>query len=285
LKILKEIYKQGGVKMGKVITIMSTKGGVGKSTFSKFLSLSFEAMGKTVCAIDLCQNGSLATGFLRDRDSFEYTTYDWLTGTCKPSEVIHQFEDSNIYFIPSNETIDDFERFAEKKFTAAKRLYALKEKIEPLKSMFNVIIIDTHPSENSDLVSYAIASSDYCVVPMETDLDSVLGAKRSVEIIKEFTDLQELDYGIVPNKVSQTNWKLKRQLKSFIKELVEDGIPEEKFLSEIRYSDVISSSKNEKVLPSEYQNNKYAKKVLGGFRQVATEIDLVLNREGVRING
>jgi len=266
-----------------VISIMSTKGGVGKSTISKFLSITFEEMGKSVCVIDLCQNGSVSTGFLRDRDAFEYTTYDWLTGACKPSEVIQQFEDSGIYYIPSNETIDDFERFAEKKFTAAKRLGSIKEKVEPLKKMFDVIIFDTHPSENSDLVSYAIAASDYCLIPLETDLDSVLGTKRSVEIIKEFMDMQELDYGIVPNKVSQTNFKLKRQLKNFIVELINEGIPKEKILSTIRYSDVISSSKNEKIMLNEYQANKYAKKILGDFKQVATEIDTVLNRGGVQV--
>lgn len=269
--------------MSYIISVMSTKGGVGKSTVSKFLSIVFEEMGKSVCVIDLCQNGSVSTGFLRDRDSFEYTTYDWLTGACKPSEVIQQFEESGIYYIPSNETIDDFERFAEKKFTAAKRLNAIKDKVEPLKKMFDVIIFDTHPSENSDLVSYAIAASNYCLIPLETDLDSVLGTKRSVEIIKEFMDLQELDYGIVPNKVSQTNFKLKRQLKNFMKELISGGIPEEKFLSKIRYSDVISSSKNEQTMLYEYQSNKYAKKIMSDFKQVATEIDSVLSKGGVEV--
>ena len=269
--------------MSYIISVMSTKGGVGKSTVSKFLSIVFEEMGKSVCVIDLCQNGSVSTGFLRDRDSFEYTTYDWLTGACKPSEVIQQFEESGIYYIPSNETIDDFERFAEKKFTAAKRLNAIKDKVEPLKKMFDVIIFDTHPSENSDLVSYAIAASNYCLIPLETDLDSVLGTKRSVEIIKEFMDLQELNYGIVPNKVSQTNFKLKRQLKNFMKELISDGIPEEKFLSKIRYSDVISSSKNEQTMLYEYKSNKYAKKIMSDFKQVATEIDSVLSKGGVQV--
>lgn len=269
--------------MSYIISIMSTKGGVGKSTLSKFLSITFEEMGKSVCVIDLCQNGSVSTGFLSDRDSFEHTTYDWLTGACKPSEVIQQFEDTGVYYIPSNETIDDFERFAEKKFTAAKRLNAIKEKVEPLTKMFDVIIFDTHPSENSDLVSYAIAASNYCLIPLETDLDSVLGTKRSVEIIKEFMDMQELDYGIVPNKVSQTNFKLKRQLKNFIKELVSKGIAKEKFLSPIRYSDVISSSKNEKTMLSEYKSNKYAKKIMGDFKQVATEIDSVLSKGEVQV--
>lgn len=270
--------------MSHVISVMSTKGGVGKSTLSKYLAISFAEMGKTVCVIDLCQNGSVATGFFQNRDMFTHTTYDWLTGACKPSEVIHQFEDSGIYFIPSNETIDDFERFAEKKYTAAKRLYAIREKIEPLKSMFDVIIFDTHPSENSDLVSYSIAASNYCVIPLETDLDSKLGTKRSIEIIEEFMEMQDLDYGIVPNKVSQTNWKLKRQLKSFIQDLINQGIPKEKFLSQIRYSDIISSSKNENVMLNDLFKNKYAKKIMSDFKQVAVEIDTVLHKE-VYING
>ncbi|MFC5602447.1 ParA family protein [Sporosarcina koreensis] len=266
--------------MSYSISVISTKGGVGKSTLTKFLSIAFAELGKTVCVIDLCQNGSVPTGFLRDRDAFEHTTYDWLTGASEPSQVINQFVDSGIYFIPANETIDDFEAFTEKKLTASRRLFAIKEKIAPLKNIFDVIIFDTHPSENSDLVSYAIAASDFCLIPLETDLDSVIGAKRSVEIINEFMEMQTLDYGIVPNKVSQTNFKLRKQLETFITELVDEGIPEEKFLSWVRHSDIVTTSKNEKMMLKDYKNNKYAKKLIKDFEQVAKEVDSVLRKRG-----
>jgi len=254
-----------------VITVMSTKGGVGKSTLSKFLAIALEEMGKTVCVIDLCQNGSISTGFMKNRDAFDYTAYDWLTGEAKPSQVIQQFDDSGIYFIPSDERIDDFESWAYKKYSALKRLKSISIKTEPMKQLFDFIIFDTHPSENADLVSYAIAASNYCLIPLETDLDSKLGAQRSVEIIQEFMEDQDLDYGIVPNKVSQTNRKLRQQLEEFKQDLIRSGISEEKILSSIRYSDIVSSTKNEQVMLNQFKN-KYAENVMNDFRNVVSEI-------------
>lgn len=116
-------YVRGDLFMkSKVITILSTKGGVGKSTFARYFSFTAAELGKKVCIIDTCQNSSIATGFLKNRDSFEHSAYDWLTGEAKPSEVIQRFEDSNIYYIPSDERIDDFGDWVTKKVPRVKQL-------------------------------------------------------------------------------------------------------------------------------------------------------------------
>lgn len=269
--------------MGKVITVLSTKGGVGKSTLTRYLGMSLEEMGFSICIIDLCQNGSIATGFLWDRDSFENTTYNWLIGDVPPSKVIQQFKTSGVYFIPSDETIDDFTSWAIKNLSAVKRLSCLREKVAPLKEMFDFVLIDTHPSENSDLVSYAIAASDYCLVPMEVDLDSKIATIRSVEIIKEFMGDFHLDYGIVPNKVSARNGKVFKQFEKIKEELINRGIQGEKFFSCIRFSDLVPTSKNESKLLCEIEN-KYAAQTMNDFRKVSSELVRKLKEMGSRDN-
>lgn len=263
-------------KLGKVITVAAAKGGVGKSTLSRFLSISLNELGYSTLIIDLCQNSSVSTGFLRDRDEFEYTVYDYLTGQASPSKVIQQHKDTNIYYLPSNETVDDFETWAEKNFSAVKRLYSIDNKVRPLREMFDFIVFDTHPSENSDLVSYALAASDFCLIPMEVDKDSLLGAKRITEIVDEFKEDFNIDYGIVPSKVSQTNGKIKSQLKSMEKELTEKGI--NPLFPSIRYTDVISTSKNDGLMLNEI-NNKYAIRVMEDFNGVRDELFRRLNIE------
>lgn len=257
--------------MGKVLTVMSTKGGVGKSVLCRFLSISLNEMGFTTCVLDLCQNGSVSTGFLKNRNSFEKTSFDWLIGNASPSEVIQQYGDTNIYYIPANETIDDFEAWAEKEYSALKRINAIKNKVQPLTQMFDFIIIDTHPSENSDLVSYAIASSDFCLIPMEVDLDSRLAAERSAEIVTEFMQDFTVDYAIVPNKVSARNGKIISQLEEMVKEMKEKNIGERKFLSNVRFSDLVSTSKIEGIMLNELEN-KYAQNTMEDFRKVTTEV-------------
>lgn len=257
---------------GKVITVLSTKGGVGKSTLARFISIVGNEQGKRVCIIDTCQNSSIATGFLRDRDSFEKTAYDWLVGEAKPSEVIQQYKDSNIYYIPSDERIDDFEDWVDRKVPKPRQLEVLKMKIEPLRQIFDLILIDTHPSENADMVNYSIAASDFCVIPVEIDLDAKLAAKRSVEIIKDYQDAGfHVDYGLVWNKVEITKGKARQQLNQMKDELQQYGIMESKFIGDIRYSTTVSTSKNEGIMLNTL-DNKYTKNVMNDIRDVSNAI-------------
>lgn len=254
---------------GKVITVLSTKGGVGKSTLTRFLSIVANEQNKKVCIIDTCQNSSIATGFLKDRDSFEYTAYDWLTGGARPSEVIQKYKDTNIYYIPSDERIDDFEDWVSKKVPKVRQLGVIKAKVTPLLSMFDYVIIDTHPNENSDIVNYSIAASDFCVIPSEVDLDAKLAAIRCVEIIKDYNSFgYKVDYGIAFNKVEFTKGKASAQMKVMKDEMIEKGVEEGKFLGDIRYSTTVSTSKNEGLLLSELEN-KYTKNIMEDFRSVA----------------
>lgn len=258
--------------MGNVITVLSTKGGVGKSTLARFIALVAQEQGMKVCIIDTCQNSSIATGFLKDRDSFEKNAYDWLIGEAKPSEVIQQYEDSLIYYIPSDERIDDFEEWVDRKVPKPRQLEVLKLKIEPLRNIFDIIIIDTHPNENSDIVNYSIAASDYCVIPLEIDLDAQIAAKRCVEIITDYRDAGfKVDYGLVWNKVEITKGKAKLQLAKMKNQLIEYGIDQNKLIGEIRYSTTVSTSKNEGIMLNQV-DNKYTKNVMNDIREVSNQI-------------
>jgi chromosome partitioning protein len=252
----------------KVITILSTKGGVGKSTLARFMSIVAAENGKNVCIIDTCQNSSIATGFLKNRDAFSKSAYDWLTDKTKPSEVIQRFEETKIYYIPSDERIDDFGDWVSKKIPKVQQLQYFSDKIMPLKAMFDYIIIDSHPSENSDMVNYSIAASDYCLIPSEVDLDSKLAVKRSVEIIREYqTAGYNLDYGVVFNKVELNKGKAMRQKDLILQELRCIGIPEDKSIGAIRYSTIVSTCKNDGILLHDVES-KYARNVMSDFRKV-----------------
>lgn len=256
---------------GKIISVISTKGGVGKSTLARFLSIVASEQDKTVCIIDTCQNSSIATGFLRNRDSFEKSAFDWLIGTAKPSEVIQQFKETNIYYIPSDERVDDYEDWVKKNVPRPKQLDVLKTKIEPLAKMFDYVVIDTHPNENSDIVNYSIAAADFVVIPTDIDLDGVVAAERSVELVEEYKAAgYEVDYGIVFNKV-ESKGKSLSQLKMFKDNLIQKGISEEKILGSIRYSQKVSTTKNEGVMLNEL-SDKYSQNIMNDMRDVSNKV-------------
>jgi cellulose biosynthesis protein BcsQ len=261
-----------------VISIFSGKGGIGKSTLARFLSIAASEHNKKVCIIDTCQNSSIATGFLRDRDSFKVSAYDWLIGVAKPSEVIQRFKQTNIYYIPSDERVDDYEDWVKKNVSRPKQLDVLKGRIEPLTKLFDYVVIDNHPNENSDMVNYSIIASDFVVIPTDVDLDGVIAAERCVELIEEYKDAgYQVDFGIVFNKVEQKGKTLKH-LEMFRNRLIKKGIQEEKILGSIRYSQKVSTSKNDGVMLNELED-VWSKNVMEDMRIISNKVFSIVEGE------
>lgn len=260
--------------MSTVITTASTKGGVGKSLITRQLGEILAARKYDVLIIDLCQNSSIATGFLEDRDQYQYSAYDWLIREAKPSQVVQSYND-HLDFIPSDERIDDFEDYVEKNMSVIKRIDALKDHIEPLRNAYDFILIDTHPSENTKLVSYSMIASDFVLIPTEVSDDSRLAAMRTADITQEFIDANYVqDYFIVPNKVTVAMSSNAEKMNSYLyAPLLEHGIKKQNFLPQIRHTSLVDRLRLEgKPLINERDNNKYVNNFLKDFDVLADKL-------------
>lgn len=260
-------------KQGKVISVIGFKGGTGKSSISKMLASALTARGKSILIVDTCQNGSIATGFLRDRDSFEYTLYDFLIGNAKPSEVIESYKDE-IYYIPSNERIEDYPKWVNDHLPANARSNHFKTKIDMFKQLFDYIIIDTHPNEASEVVNYVICATEggIVLIPSDVDIDGILGMERSLEVLKSYQEYGlHADYGLIFNKIEHIG-KSRTQLEQFKERLRSKGVPEDHFFGEIRHSQKISTTKNDGLLITDLVNDKYAKNIINDIDSIADRV-------------
>ncbi|MBW3022494.1 AAA family ATPase [Candidatus Woesearchaeota archaeon] len=136
---------------GKTIGIVSIKGGVGKTTVVANLATAFaNEFGKKVLAVDAnftAPNLGIHLGVVNQ----EHTLHEVLKGKVDVSKAIY----------PVNL---GFDLMPASLLAPAVDPFRLKRKLQPLKSEYDVIIIDSSPNLNDEILATMIASDELLVV-------------------------------------------------------------------------------------------------------------------------
>lgn len=152
-----------------VITVSNQKGGVGKTTTSAALAAGFSMAGKKVLCIDLDPQGNL--GFCLGLDTV-------LKGDISIQKAISRTEGIDI--LPSDITLSssglEYNPGEEKESI-------LKNVLKPVMDFYDYIVIDTPPALNLLTVN-AYAVSDYLIIPMASDILSLVGLSQLKETVE-----------------------------------------------------------------------------------------------------
>ena len=160
-----------------VITVSNQKGGVGKTTTSAALAAGFSMAGKKVLCIDLDPQGNL--GFCLGLDTEGGSTIlDVLKGDVSIQKAISRTEGIDI--LPSDITLSssglEYNPGEEKESI-------LKNVLKPVMDFYDYIVIDTPPALNLLTVN-AYAVSDYLIIPMASDILSLVGLSQLKETVE-----------------------------------------------------------------------------------------------------
>jgi len=162
------------------------KGGVTKTTTSLNLATALGLMGKKVLVVDLDPQGSLTIcAGVQNPDKLTHTVYTLLDTVLnedslpEPSEYIIPCEKIDI--IPCNIKLSAFELNRGHEIGAERALQAV---IEPLREMYEIIIIDTPPSLGI-LTANAITASDSIIIPVTPQLLPAVGMKMLIKTIQK----------------------------------------------------------------------------------------------------
>lgn len=163
------------MKQAQIITIAIIKGGTGKTTTAAALSQAAEKDKKKVLLIDLDAQANLTTLFKADPTA--PGAYELLNGY-PVSEVIQKTE-FNI------DIISGAANLATEKTTKGS-LYRLESAIEPLKSIYDYIFIDTPPTLG-EMTFNALQSSNGLICTLEANTSSIQGLYQIYDLSQAAT--------------------------------------------------------------------------------------------------
>jgi len=167
--------------MGKIISVANHKGGVGKTTSTINIGAGLANLGKRVLLVDLDPQANLSQSLGLTETAWQGPNiYGALRGRyqLQPIQAPHV---KGLELIPS--TLDlsgaEIELSSE-----AGREYILRDLLEPLRSQYDYILIDSPPSLGLLTVN-ALSASDLVFIPLQAQYLATQGVSKLLEVIEK----------------------------------------------------------------------------------------------------
>ena len=218
--------------MGKIISLVNQKGGVGKTTSSINLAASLGFFKKKVLLVDLDPQGNTTTGIGINKADISKSVYDLLIDNATLQETIIKTKFKNLYVIPATINLAgaDIELFEKSRndneFVKGGQL---KKHLDLARSVFDYIIIDCPPSLGI-LTTNALTASDSVIIPVQCEFFALEGIMQLLSTIrlaqKNLNPTLDIEGVLLTMYDSRTNLgqEVVEEIRSYFKERVYDTI-------------------------------------------------------------
>lgn len=199
--------------MARVISIVSGKGGVGKTVTTANLGVALAEMGQEVTVVD-CNLTTPNLGLHLGISVFPKTLHDVLKGRAKLSDAIYE-HDFGLKIVPSGLSIDDLKGIDARDLpTALMELFTTDD----------IILIDGAAGLGREALS-ALQSSDELIIVTNPELPAVLDALKLEKLAEQ---LGAKLLGVIVNRVGNKSHELTtREIEDMLELPVLARIPED----------------------------------------------------------
>lgn len=166
--------------MGKIISIVNQKGGVGKTTTAINLSNALGENRKKVLLVDIDPQGNSTSGLGFNKKELERSSYHLLMGLSEAEEIIKKTKFKNLYLLPADMNLAGAEL---ELVDTQNRESRLKIGLEKIKGDFDFIFLDCPPSLGLITLN-ALTVSDSFLVPIQCEYYALEGLSQLMTTVR-----------------------------------------------------------------------------------------------------